>query len=246
MWKLLAFDLETEARFEMPDDIVQSGMLPRQFSPSGWDRYVWRRLSQRRSGQRTLILLDRIEAERRQLLEAAKCAPASMTWLLTYRADLHWAVQHSYLEPIKLYLADCPEEMIPLGIWLWGKCADRFRLYGLSAFCHDPSPQVRRHVAKALRRLEAWSLLREMAAANPHDSRIQWYASAPTMHRPFAERLKDFTSNIDDSHADEVATPSAMPFWSSERAWERTPPKSVVLIRRMLRRIRHWVRWGMS
>jgi hypothetical protein len=230
----------------MPDDIVQSGMLPRQFSPSRRDRSRWRHASQRRSGQRTLILLDRIEAKQRQLQEAAKCAPANTTWLLPYRADLRWAIEHAYLEPIKLYMADCPEYMIPLGVWLWGKCADRFRLYGLSAFCHDPSPQVRRHVAKALRRLEAWSLLREMAATYPDDTRIQWFANVPTMHHSFAERLKNFTSNVDKSHADEVATPSRMPFWALERDWERTPPKSLDLIRRMLRRIRHWVRWDVS
>jgi hypothetical protein len=43
-----------------------------------------------------------------------------------------------------------------------------------------------------------------------------------------------------------VSTSSRMPYWALERSWERSPPKSIVFIRRMLRRIRHWVRWGVS
>jgi hypothetical protein len=136
--------------------------------------------------------------------------------------------------------------MVPIAIWLWGKCADRFRLYGLSGFCYYRSPMVRKHVAKALRRLEAWSLLDDMAAAFPDDEKIRWFASAPISHGPFAERLANFKRNVDDSHAGEVVTPSRMPFWAAERAWDLTPPKGVHLIRRMLRRIRHWVRWGVS
>jgi hypothetical protein len=70
--------------------------------------------------------------------------------------------------------------------------------------------------------------------------------AAKKSRRSFTERLDNFTRNVDDSHADEVFTPSRMPFWALERSWEYTAPKSVVLIRRMLRRIRHWVRWGVS
>jgi hypothetical protein len=136
--------------------------------------------------------------------------------------------------------------MVPVCVWLWGRCVDRFRLYGLSRFCHNSSPQVRRHVAKTLRRVEAWALLVEMAAAYPDDARIRWYATAPSTHRSFVKRLKKFAANVDDSHADEVFTPSRMPFWASDHTWQRTPPKNIDLIRRILRRIQHWVHWGVS
>jgi hypothetical protein len=56
----------------------------------------------------------------------------------------------------------------------------------------------------------------------------------------------NYKRDVDDSHADEVATPSRMPFWSVEKSWEYTPPKNTQLIRRMLRRIQHWVRWGVG
>jgi hypothetical protein len=37
-----------------------------------------------------------------------------------------------------------------------------------------------------------------------------------------------------------------MQYWAMEERWHYTPPKSRDLIRRMLRRIRHWVRWGIT
>ena len=129
-------------------------------------------------------------------------------------------------------------------IWLLSQAADRFRLRGISDFCYDPSPQVRKHVAKALRRLEAWWLLQEMARAFPDDATVQWFAHAPLSHRPFPDRLRNFVRNVDDSHADEVVTPSRMPFWRLEREWEGRGPKSVWYIRVMLWRIRRWVRGG--
>jgi hypothetical protein len=85
-----------------------------------------------------------------------------------------------------------------------------------------------------------------MATLYPQDATIQYFANSPVTHRPFAERLSNYVASVDDSHAGEVATPSRMPFWALENSWDYTPPKSVQLIRRMLRRIRHWVRWGVS
>jgi hypothetical protein len=234
--------LATEAPSTMPENLRATDLLPRKFTPTNFDRRRWRRIVGWSRSDRTLKLLKQIEAERTREVESADPSVANRTWLLRYRADLHWAIWYSRLEPIKLYLADCPPEMVPLAVWLWGKCADRFRLYGFSAFCNDPSAQVRKHVAKALRRLEAWTLLAEMAAANPDDARIQWFANTPTTHRSFPERLKNFARNVDNSHAGEVVTPSPMPFWRRERDWEGRSPKSAWYIRLMLWRIRRWVR----
>jgi hypothetical protein len=225
----------------MPGEISASDLLTREFAPSLRERQRWRHLMNWSQSDRTFKLLKRIEAAQPKLQSGDGRRDA---WLLPYRNELRWVIQFSFVEPIKLYVYSCPLEMLPLGVWLWGKCADRFRLYGLSAFCHHPSSKVRKHVVKALWRLEAWALIDEIAAYYPDDENIQWYAKAPTTHRPFAERLKRFTSSVDRSRADDVATPSKMPFWAQESTWERTPPKSVEFIRRMLRRIRHWVRWG--
>jgi len=229
----------------MPDEFHATEFLPREFAPTHRDRKRWRYRT-RFLDRHTFRLLKRIESERMAAISSATLRGAPHSWLLPYRNDLRRAIQFSRLEPIKLYLTRCPLEMVPVAIWLWGKCADRFRLYGLSGFCYYRSPPVRKQVAKALRRLEAWSLLDEMAAAFPDDEKIRWFANAPLSHGPFAERLANFKRNVDDSHAGEVSTPSRMPFWAAERTWDLTPPKSVHLIRRMLRRIQHWVRWGVS
>jgi hypothetical protein len=264
-WMLLAWSVVLSLRIDAESDqsiamcydgirkasLIMSGqshlpeILPRHFAPTQADRRRWRRVAEW-SGDRTFKLLKQIEAARVHATGSKSCSAVGRNWLLPYRAEFRRTIQFGRLESIKLYLADCPAEMIPVGVWLWARCADRFRLYGLSAFCNDRSPLVRRHVAKALRRLEAWALLDEMAAAYPDDARIQWFAHAHTTRRTFSERLANFSRNVDDSHADEVSTPSRMPFWALERSWEYTAPKSVALIRRMLRRIRHWVRWGVS
>lgn len=214
-----------------------SDYLAPSFSPSWRELWRWRNVSDSAHCGRAIALLRRIESD------AAHGRSASGTWLLKYRADLRWATDYALVTPIKLYLYSCPAEMIPIAIWMWGRCTDRFRLYGLSAFCHHSSPQVRRHVAKILRRVEAWALLNEMAIAYPEDLKIQCYANAPTSGRSFAKRLKNFTAGIDKSHAGEVATPSQMPYWARDSFWLRTPPKSADLIRRVLRRIQHLVRW---
>jgi hypothetical protein len=229
----------------MPDEFHATEFLPREFAPTPRDRKRWRRLSGH-IDRHTFRLLKRIESQRTAAIDSATLRGAPHSWLLPYRNDLRRAIQFGRLESIKLYLTRCPLDMVPVAIWLWGKCADRFRLYGLSGFCYYRSPPVRKQVAKALRRLEAWSLLDEMAAAFPDDEKVRWFATAPISHGPFVERLANFKRNVDDSHAGEVMTPSRMPFWAAERRWDYTPPKSVLLIRRMLRRIRHWVRWGVN
>lgn len=222
----------------MPESHRISERLAPSFNPSWRDLWRWQTASEFTHAGRALALLKRIESD------AARGHCASRTWLLKYRSDLKWASDYALVSPIKLYLYRCPAEMIPIAIWMWGRCTDRFRLYGLSAFCHHSSPQVRRHVAKILRRVEAWALLNEMAEAYPDDAKIQWYANSPTSGRSFTKRLKNFTAGVDKSHADEVVTPSQMPYWSRDSFWSRTPPKSVEMIRRMLRRIQHLVRWG--
>jgi hypothetical protein len=171
-----------------------------------------------------------------------------VSWLIRYRRGFRAVIAKTHPAAVHSYLATCHPEMIPLCVWLLGQLAEPQRLYGLPPFRYDPSPQIRKHVAKALRRAEAWVLLEQMARAFPNDAKVQWFANTPTptTRRSFAERLSKFAQNVDDSHAAEVYTPSRMPFWALERSWDYTAPKSVAIIRRMLRRIRHWVRWGVS
>jgi hypothetical protein len=221
---------------------------PRNYTPSAAlpTRWHWSR-DIRRSP--TYKLLQRIEAASVRMQEKGAADTSNRNWLLPYRRELRRLLagfdsryDKTEIDVVRCYLLACPQSMIAICVWLMGEFSDRKHLHGLTIFRHDPSPQIRRHIAKALRRLEAWSYLRDMADANRDDARIQWFATAPTPHAPFAKRLENYKRCVDDSHAGEVATPSRMPFWTGVRSWERTPPKSVVYIRRMLRRIRRWVR----
>jgi hypothetical protein len=168
------------------------------------------------------------------------------TWLLKFRSDFRILKKQRAAPLIHRFASIGDPAMRHVYIWLLSRFASRFFLLGIDEYCDDPSPVVRRHVAKALRRLEAWPLLAEMAAAHPENERVRWFATASTRKRPFSDRLRDFRARLDDSHAAEVMTPSQMPFWTKEDSWSRTPPKSVEMMRRILRRIRHWVRWGVA
>jgi len=223
---------------------------PRNYTPSAALPKCWHWSRDIRKSS-VYKLLQRIEAASIQAQEKDAADTGKRTWLLPFRRELRRLLagfdsryDKAEIDVVRCYLLTCPQTMIAICVWLLGEFSDRRHLHELKTFRHDPSPQIRRHVAKALRRLEAWSYLRDMAAANRDDARIQWFATAPTTHAPFARRLENYKRCVDDSHAGEVATPSRMPFWAGVRSWERTPPKSVDFIRRMLRRIQRCVRSG--
>jgi hypothetical protein len=195
------------------------------------------RLPNWRPNDWTVKLLFQINEDRLQQKHAAH------TWLLKYRAHFGDVIRRGRLIYIREYLNHCPTEMIPICVLLIGKSTDRFRQYNLKAFAHHPSARVRRHLAKALRRLESWATLREMAVRYPDDEKIQWFAMAPTLRRSFQERLHNYQQHVDESLVSEVHTPSQMDFWSADRGWQRSPPKSIELIRRILRHIHRLVHW---
>jgi hypothetical protein len=227
---------------------------PRNFSVSSRNRREWRNRAAYNCQTDEYELLREIELAKRNADEQLSDDVRRRYWLLPYR-DRFRAIIHSHhgnslsgvdVGAIQYYMAYCPPSMIPICAWLIGRCSSRYRLFGLAELSRGSSRQVRKHLAKALWRLEAWHLLDEMASRYPHDEKVQWYASSVTVHRGFDERLKNYLADVDDSHADEVITPSQMPFWALQTSWDVTPPKSVAAIRRILERIRHWVRWGVT
>jgi hypothetical protein len=230
----------------------------RRLSPPNWNFVPtkvqikrWRRWNRRPIYTDSVLnLLRCIEAEQQRVVEE-DVRTGKPFWLLPFRAafrrhfqGVDYRFHEGQLQTLRFYLATCPRPMIPICISLMARCADRFRLYELKQFCHDPSPEVRKHLAKALRRLEAWTLLDEMAAAYPGNDAIQWFARAPTSRRSYAERLARYVGSVDASHADKAVGPSRMPYWSLYNPWQGTPPKSVLFIREILLRIRRWVRGG--
>ena len=119
--------------------------------------------------------------------------------------------------------------MLPVCAWVFSRLSNRSNVFELKSLQRRMVPSTRRHLAKALRRLQAWPLLIELAAENPSDARIQWFAHAGLSQLSFAKRLERFAANVDDSQAGEVRTPSQMPFWAADRRWYRSPPKSAAI-----------------
>jgi hypothetical protein len=227
--------------------------VPRNLSVDARQLRAWQILGPyfRRTAEfRLLSELERVQ----QQVTAQRCEESTRVyWLLPYRGKLRSILSkhmntfsRADLGAVRYYMAYCPPSMIPICAWLIGRCADRFQLFKLDELARRQPRQTRKHVAKALRRLEAWPLLVEMADMFPGDKAVQGFAGSPTTRRAFDQRLRRYIGNVDDSHADEVVTPSRMPFWALQTSWDVTPPKSVAAIRRILERIRHWVRWGVT
>jgi hypothetical protein len=208
---------------------------------------VWRYRGRDYRQTGTYELLVALEAERAWVDDESNARRAVHSLLPSrHRRTLKLLSESGSLDVIRYYMAYCPAGMVPICVWLIGKRAKRYQTCDLEHLARDASPTIRKHVAKALRRLESWPELEDMAVLFPDDEKVQWYAKTPIAHRAFKERLNTFVHSLDDSHAGEVKTPSQMPYWAAQKTWDMTPPKSIELIRRMLRRIRHWVRWGFS
>jgi hypothetical protein len=194
-------------------------------------------------------LLMRMEAA---ALEASKFNWAQQkrhAWPLRFRSelrklftefDIRWNAGE--LEILQFYMIRCPFSMVPVCVWIFSRLSNRENIGELKSLRNRLPPSTRKHLAKALRRLQAWSLLGELAAENPHDGRIQWFAHAAPTQLSFARRLERFTASVDQSHATEVQTPSQMKYWDSGLVWQLTPPKSRELIRRILKHIHRLVR----
>src|SRR4029079_14455111 len=77
------------------------------------------------------------------------------TWLLPFRRELRRLLagfdsryDKAEIDVVRCYLLTCPQPMIAICVWLLGEFSDRRHLSELKTFRHDPSPQLRRHVAK--------------------------------------------------------------------------------------------------
>lgn len=201
----------------------------------------WRKLFTHRRQHWITLVLEELEGRHFELLASRPAAAKRATWLLSYRDLFRQLADGKYAPAFHAYLAKCPVEMTPLGVWLLSRCGDRCNLRGLGDFANHSSEAVRRHVARALRRLEAWPELAAMAKVYPGNDRIQWYANASIIKRSHEERLRSLAQIMDHSNAPAAAGPSHMPLWFRDLDWLRRPPKSIEYIRTLLARIHRLV-----
>ena len=194
-------------------------------------------------------LLMRMEAASLLASKLSRAEQKRHAWPLRFRRELRKLfiefdirMNAGELEILRFYMHRCPTTMLPVCAWVFSRLSNRSNVFELKSLQRRMVPSTRRHLAKAMRRLQAWPLLLELAAENSGDARIQWFAHAGPTQLSFAKRLERFAASMDDSQAGEVRTPSQMPFWAADRRWHRSPPKSAAFIRRVLRHIQRLVR----
>lgn len=127
-----------------------------------------------------------------------------------------------------------------IAIWLRGQCGGHIGTQVLARFAGDKDERTRAAVAKALQRLNDWTVLRVMSTDDTSE-RVRRLAS-PRVYRAFGTRLHDYAQCV---------TP--IPVFRHERFLYLSPLlelqkhsriKSAELIRRILERIRHLVSGG--
>lgn len=162
--------------------------------------------------------------------------------LYCYRNDFRRLIADHPIDVFLISMLDRDPLTRAVAVWLTSREASRFLLLDIDRRCDDPSPLVRKHVAKALHRLEARQLLREMAERYPEEPAVQWYAQAKPNAVEFRDRLKRFSENSDHSQIEPAARAQPMTLWSRFENWLLSPPKSRSYMRRVLKRVRRAVR----
>ncbi len=181
----------------------------------------------------------------RRFLEALKSLPAEASpknRLLHYRHDFRRLLEDRPIEVFREHLFAADPLTRSVAVWLLSRCITRFALCDIDRCCDDPSPSVRKHVAKALYRLEACQLLRDMADRYPQDGALQWFAQAKPNDIDFRDRLERFSKHSSQSQIKMATDVEPMTLWSRVEDWFLSPPKSRSYMRRVLNRIRRAVR----
>ena len=165
--------------------------------------------------------------------------------LFPFRDDFRRLISDQSIDVLRyVFLIDRDPLLRSVGIWLLSHSANRCQLLGIEEYCDDPSPMVRKHVARALYRLEARQLLQRMSADHPLDLAVQWFAQAGPNQTDFEERLRRYSEHVDHATAQAATEAEPMSFWARFEKWYLTPPKSNWYLRRILERLRHYIHGG--
>jgi hypothetical protein len=130
-----------------------------------------------------------------------------------------------------------------IAIWLLGKVRNRQTISVLDECIAHPDVRVRRHTAKALLRMGAWSQLHDMGERDPDPVVRRWAAYAERPPQDFRTRLSRFVG-----HEAGLAATAAQPAPSSAEVFLAVtpgaglPPRRPWFLRRILERIRRLVR----
>jgi len=121
-----------------------------------------------------------------------------------------------------------------LAIWLRGRCGGHIGSSTIATFASDPNFSTRKEVARALKRMAAWPALKSMSQNDPAE-RIRKLATCDPS-RPITQRVANFKKHVSPgrSHPPQKRSLFTRPDVDLS---ERTPPRSIIAIRLILRRI---------
>jgi len=169
---------------------------------------------------------------RRRIARAAGQATES---LLASRPRFRDIIRHERITGLFWCVESREPDVVRLAIWLMGRIRAGVPISEIMPYCHSPDLRIRREVARALRRLNAWAELR--AIAEDDDPRVRQLA-VQRPAAPFATRLARVTIAAAAPEA-----PRARPaFFARLPFGPERPLKTPEFIRAMLERIRQLVR----
>lgn len=126
-----------------------------------------------------------------------------------------------------------------LSVWLLGRIGNRYTTSLISSLRDDSDVRIRKEVVKALRRLRAWEVLREIAVREDDPIVRRHAVLAEVPRRDFSERMTKFLYNeVENVAQAEGAAPGTRPLYMNTAIGEGTPPKSRWYIRLVLEHIR--------
>lgn len=129
------------------------------------------------------------------------------------------------------------DEVRQIAIWLRGRNGGSIGTEAIGQFSRHPDMRMRKIVTKALKRMHAWHLLREIAETDP-DSQIRKLA-VQTPAEAYSTRLTQFLKNVEHEPSGLRTTKTPLSLSETVQLKVMNLPKSLELIRFYLKRIRH-------
>jgi hypothetical protein len=167
--------------------------------------------------------------------------------LVTLRKEFRHIITARPIGGLVACLFESDRELRKMAIWLLGRSSQGVRIPALQVLRHNPDPELRRHVAKALRRTGDWNELQSLAN---RDVSMRVRVAAQELiagdRRDYSESLGRFVEHTRGDIYERGPFHSRMTLWLLSPLGPGKPAKSRAWIRRLLEHIRNLVRASSS
>jgi hypothetical protein len=167
--------------------------------------------------------------------EASPRAAGNAAWLLPFRWQFRDVIRRCPRKTLT-HLADTVPDPASrrLAIWLRGRCRGTFGTATIAKLRLGAEFPIRKEVTRALKRMEAWSILRNIEKCD-FDPRIRRMARQAEA-KPYDSRVTQFLRHVPQQPVSASRAPLYVHEGFDPQAGR--PPKSPSLIRRILKHIR--------